>query len=127
MAICVKMLLRMKLTAVSFKYIINKKFPCRIFRSNHSSQGLAVKDRRICFVLGPFLNTGVNGRIQMSEKKYIFGHGLSGWGSYDDVYKRMPYWGMRGGDLIAFLRGIFFQTIFMGNRFSILSRFPVQL
>ena len=32
-------------------------------------------------------------------------HGLSGWGSYDRVYRRMPYWGMRGGDLIAFLRG----------------------
>ena len=38
------------------------------------------------------------------KKKYIFVHGLSGWGSYDKAYKRMPYWGMRGGDLIRFLR-----------------------
>lgn len=35
--------------------------------------------------------------------QFIFVHGLSGWGSYDPVYKRMPYWGMRGGDLISYL------------------------
>ena len=40
----------------------------------------------------------------MSKKAYIFVHGLSGWGSYDEIYRRMPYWGMRGGDLISFLR-----------------------
>ena len=36
--------------------------------------------------------------------QYIFVHGLSGWGSYDAAYQRMPYWGMRGGDLMAWLR-----------------------
>ncbi len=41
----------------------------------------------------------------MSELKYIFVHGLSGWGSYDERYRRMPYWGMRGGDLMERLRG----------------------
>lgn len=41
----------------------------------------------------------------MSELRSGFVHGLSGWGSYDEVYRRMPYWGMRGGDLIAWLRG----------------------
>jgi len=40
----------------------------------------------------------------MSKLTFIFVHGLSGWGSYDSIYKQMPYWGMRGGDLIAFLR-----------------------
>lgn len=40
----------------------------------------------------------------MNKLQFIFVHGLSGWGSYDAVYKRMPYWGMRGGDLIAYLR-----------------------
>ena len=40
----------------------------------------------------------------MSDLRYIFVHGLSGWGSYDPAYQRMPYWGMRGGDLIPFLR-----------------------
>ena len=41
----------------------------------------------------------------MSSLKYIFVHGLSGWGSYDKKYRWMPYWGMRAGDLMAFLRG----------------------
>ena len=40
----------------------------------------------------------------MSTLTYVFVHGLSGWGSYDDAYRRMPYWGMRGGDLMAHLR-----------------------
>ncbi len=34
---------------------------------------------------------------------YVFVHGLSGWGSYDKVYKLMPYWGMFGGDLMEYL------------------------
>lgn len=42
---------------------------------------------------------------EFSDLKYIFVHGLSGWGSYDKTYKYMPYWGMRNGDLISFLRG----------------------
>ena len=43
--------------------------------------------------------------MKMAEKlKFIFVHGLSGWGSYDKAYERMPYWGMRGGDVMAFLR-----------------------
>ena len=41
---------------------------------------------------------------QMSKLSFIFVHGLSGWGSYDATYRRMPYWGMRGGDLMVFLR-----------------------
>ncbi len=32
---------------------------------------------------------------------YVFVHGLSGWGSYDAVYKIMPYWGMFGGELLT--------------------------
>ena len=40
----------------------------------------------------------------MSGLKFVFVHGLSGWGSYDETYRRMPYWGMRTGDLISYLR-----------------------
>ena len=50
------------------------------------------------------------------EKKlvYVFVHGLSGWGSYDETYKRMPYWGMRGGDLISYLNEQgFFRSSFL--------------
>lgn len=39
----------------------------------------------------------------MKGLQFIFVHGLSGWGSYDKTYQKMPYWGMRGGDLIAWL------------------------
>ncbi len=35
--------------------------------------------------------------------KFVFVHGLSGWGSYDSIYKLMPYWGMFGGDLMEYL------------------------
>ena len=41
---------------------------------------------------------------ERSDTEYIFVHGLSGWGSYDKSYKRMPYWGMLGGDLMEYLR-----------------------
>ncbi len=40
----------------------------------------------------------------MDGLRFVFVHGLSGWGSYDEAYRRLPYWGMRGGDLMAFLR-----------------------
>ena len=40
----------------------------------------------------------------MGKLTYIFVHGLAGWGRYDKQYARTPYWGMRGGDLMAYLR-----------------------
>ncbi|MBQ7601296.1 MAG: hypothetical protein IJU49_03930 [Lachnospiraceae bacterium] len=40
----------------------------------------------------------------MNTLQFIFVHGLSGWGSYDKAYRKIPYWGMRGGDLIRFLQ-----------------------
>ena len=46
----------------------------------------------------------------MSDLKFIFVHGLSGWGSYEKAYNVMPYWGLRGGDLITFLRSHGFQA-----------------
>lgn len=33
--------------------------------------------------------------------QYVFIPGFLGWGSYDDRYRKIPYWGMRGGDLIS--------------------------
>ncbi|MDO4192677.1 MAG: hypothetical protein Q4D24_05195 [Erysipelotrichaceae bacterium] len=35
--------------------------------------------------------------------KFVFIHGTAGWGSYDKRNEKMPYWGMRGGDLISYL------------------------
>ena len=40
---------------------------------------------------------------ERSNMQYVFVHGLSGWGSYDKAYRRMPYWGMLGGDLMKYL------------------------
>ncbi len=40
----------------------------------------------------------------MSQLTYAFVHGLYGWGSYDKRNRRLPYWGMRSGDLTARLR-----------------------
>lgn len=44
-----------------------------------------------------------DGNEGKTNYKYVFVHGLSGWGSYDVTYKFMPYWGMFGGDLIKYL------------------------
>ncbi len=38
-----------------------------------------------------------------TDVKFIFVHGLSGWGSYDRQYEFIPYWGMTGGDVIRYL------------------------
>ncbi|MBQ0071366.1 MAG: hypothetical protein KBS81_05860 [Spirochaetales bacterium] len=45
-----------------------------------------------------------------SAEKYIFVHGLSGWGSYDTVNKFLPYWGMRTGSLMNYLRKQSYDT-----------------
>ena len=42
---------------------------------------------------------------------FVFVHGLSGWGSYDSVYKLMPYWGMFGGDLMKYLNDKGFSAV----------------
>lgn len=38
-----------------------------------------------------------------SDIKFIFIHGLSGWGSYDTQYEYFPYWGTSHGDVIRYL------------------------
>lgn len=38
-----------------------------------------------------------------TDMKYIFVHGLSGWGSYDTINEFYPYWGLSGGSLIRYL------------------------
>ncbi len=38
-----------------------------------------------------------------SDVKYIYVHGLSGWGSYDLQYEFFPYWGLTDGDIVRFM------------------------
>lgn len=42
-------------------------------------------------------------RPKQSDVKFIFVHGLSGWGSYDAQYEYFPYWGTSHGDVIRYL------------------------
>lgn len=51
-------------------------------------------------------------KIQMEQERedwstdytYVFVHGLSGWGHYDFQNKFFPYWGMKSGSLMKYLR-----------------------
>ncbi len=38
-----------------------------------------------------------------SDLKFIFVHGLSGWGNYDPINERVPYWGFFGGNVADYL------------------------
>ncbi|MBE6736495.1 MAG: hypothetical protein E7567_06335 [Ruminococcaceae bacterium] len=40
---------------------------------------------------------------------WVFCHGLSGWGSYDDQYERLPYWGMFNGNALLALNDMGFD------------------
>ncbi|MCR4991295.1 MAG: hypothetical protein K6A38_10605 [Lachnospiraceae bacterium] len=40
---------------------------------------------------------------QKTEVKYVFVHGLAGWGSYDPINEFFPYWGLSGGSVIRYL------------------------
>ena len=40
-----------------------------------------------------------------SNYKYVFVHGLAGWGSYDSQNKYLKYWGLSSGDLLDYLNG----------------------
>ncbi|MBP5250518.1 MAG: hypothetical protein J6Z46_11010, partial [Lachnospiraceae bacterium] len=42
-------------------------------------------------------------KAPVTDVKYIFVHGLSGWGSYDLQNEFFPYWGLSGGSVIRYL------------------------
>ncbi len=39
----------------------------------------------------------------MSDLKFVFVHGLSGWGHYDTINHFVPYWGLTGGSITKYL------------------------
>lgn len=54
------------------------------------------------------LNAGYNVYRDVTAKpktdlKFVFVHGLSGWGSYDTINRFFPYWGLSGGSIIRYL------------------------
>ena len=42
-------------------------------------------------------------RPAVTDVKYVFVHGLAGWGSYDPVNEFFPYWGLSGGSIVRYL------------------------
>ena len=50
--------------------------------------------------LFPCNNKNIDTEKWNTNYAYIYVHGLSGWGSYDEIYSVMPYWGMFGGNLL---------------------------
>ena len=42
-------------------------------------------------------------RPQKTDIRYVYVHGLAGWGSYDTRYEFIPYWGLTGGDIIRYM------------------------
>ena len=60
----------------------------------------------LCLILLFLSGCGENEEMapERSDMRYIFVHGLSGWGSYDKTYRTIPYWGMLGGDLMKALQ-----------------------
>lgn len=69
-----------------------------------------IKFKVLCVILSVAMLFGASGECIKADSSnwntnytYVFVHGLSGWGSYDPVYKVMPYWGMFGGDLMKYL------------------------
>ncbi len=42
-------------------------------------------------------------KTPVTDVKYVFVHGLSGWGSYDLQNEFFPYWGLSGGSVVRYL------------------------
>ena len=49
-------------------------------------------------------------RPKQTDIKFVFVHGLSGWGSYDLINEFIPYWGMTGGSIIRFLNNMGYES-----------------
>lgn len=45
-----------------------------------------------------------------TELKFIYVHGLAGWGSYDPLYEFYPYWGLAGGDIIRYMNNLGYDS-----------------
>ncbi|MBP5305222.1 MAG: hypothetical protein J6Z02_05170 [Lachnospiraceae bacterium] len=45
-----------------------------------------------------------------TDLKYIYVHGLSGWGSYDTQNDFIPYWGLTGGSVIRHMNSLGYES-----------------
>lgn len=80
-----------------------KKTAKRCFKENITKK-IALAIAAVSLIVLPLSGCAERQDIpERSDIRYIFVHGLSGWGSYDKINRVMPYWGMFGGDLIKYL------------------------
>ena len=78
--------------------------PYHFFRINVIGKKMTAIWLAVLVLLTSAVSLGVGYRTpSKTDLKYIFVHGLSGWGSYDLQNEFIPYWGMTGGDLILYL------------------------
>lgn len=78
--------------------------PYEFFRINIIGKEKTALWMTILLVLTSIVSASVGYHpSKKSDIKYIFVHGLSGWGSYDIQNEFIPYWGMTGGDTIIYL------------------------
>lgn len=57
----------------------------------------------LCLLAGTAIIWSNHKGTPKTDLKYVFVHGLSGWGSYDAINHVFPYWGLSGGSVIKYL------------------------
>jgi triacylglycerol esterase/lipase EstA (alpha/beta hydrolase family) len=57
----------------------------------------------LLMVTGIFSSAVAFQKQSRTDVKFIFVHGLAGWGSYDRINDFFPYWGLSGGSIIRYL------------------------
>lgn len=56
------------------------------------------------FLVTSVISFGVGYHKPMkTDLKYVYVHGLAGWGSYDTMNEFFPYWGLSGGSVIRYM------------------------
>jgi triacylglycerol esterase/lipase EstA (alpha/beta hydrolase family) len=78
--------------------------PYPFFRIKNNGVKMTVIWMAALIAVSGVLSAGVGYRkVKQTEVKYVFVHGLAGWGSYDAINEFFPYWGLSGGSIIRYL------------------------
>ncbi len=102
MPVCVTLIYGFVMLFLNCRNKVDGPYP--FFRIKKIGTGLT-----ILYMAGLIIVTGIISfavgyhKPMRSDVKYIYVHGLSGWGSYDLQNEFFPYWGLWGGDIIRFM------------------------
>ncbi|MCR5332037.1 MAG: hypothetical protein K6E62_12765 [Lachnospiraceae bacterium] len=78
--------------------------PYPFFRITQNGAAKTVLWMTALMIATAALSFGIGYKKSMqTDMKYVFVHGLSGWGSYDRMNEFIPYWGLTGGSVIRYL------------------------